>query len=130
VKVPAANRHVGEATMRLVLLVLADHANADGTAHPSQETIAVEAGLLRRTVRHAPELLAFGGLIAKIADAVPRVRGDTYQLMLGDELGRGPPPEIHRLNSGGPPARVRTTRAGLGRGTPPRTRTSSTYRDN
>jgi hypothetical protein len=102
VKLPAASRHVGETTMRLVLLVLADHAAANGTgACPSQATIAVEAGLDRRTVRHALEWLVFGGLIIKTAEAVPRVRGDTYRLALGHELGRVPPPETVVDNSGG-----------------------------
>lgn len=46
---------------RLVLLVLVDHADADGVAWPSERTIALESGMQRSGVqKQLPALLAHG----------------------------------------------------------------------
>lgn len=50
-------------TARLVLFVLAQFAGADGLCHPSQQTIADEAGLSERAVRNGLKELRDAGVI-------------------------------------------------------------------
>ncbi|MGH7021287.1 MAG: helix-turn-helix domain-containing protein [Brevundimonas sp.] len=50
-------------TARLVLFVLAQFAGADGLCHPSQQTIADEAGLSERAVRNGLKELREAGVI-------------------------------------------------------------------
>jgi len=69
---------------RLVLLVLADHASADGTgSYPSVATIAEEARLSTRAVQYALRQLEADGAIAKAGVAA---RGMTnWTVVMGAE---------------------------------------------
>ncbi|MHA6687027.1 helix-turn-helix domain-containing protein [Mesorhizobium sp. A556] len=49
----AKKQKTGSATRKLVLLTIADYANDDGVAWPSQQTIAAESELTDRSIRRA-----------------------------------------------------------------------------
>ncbi len=73
-----SSRNVGSDRARCVLIALAQYADHDGYAFPSAETIANDvAGLGRRTVRDAFELLSSAGAIERVPN--PR-RSTTWRL--------------------------------------------------
>jgi hypothetical protein len=109
---PKGAQNVSALHVFRVLMALAEHADEHGRgACPSQRALAEMLGLDRRTVRNALAVLVERGSIVKVADAIPRVRGDTYDIVLP------------ALNSDGEsPPKTEGTRAGnsggeLGRGT-------------
>jgi hypothetical protein len=59
----AKRQRTGSATRKLVLLTIADYANDDGVAWPSQRTIAIEAELNERSIRRALEQMETAGLL-------------------------------------------------------------------
>ncbi|MFK0401038.1 helix-turn-helix domain-containing protein [Microbacterium sp. NPDC090225] len=65
----------------IVLLVLADHANVDNEAWPSQETLAREAGMSEPGVRKAIRPLIEKGLV-EILDAGGPRRSARYRLTI------------------------------------------------
>jgi DNA-binding transcriptional MocR family regulator len=75
--------------VRLVLLVLAEHADAYGRgACPAQRTIADLSGLSRQSVADALTLLIESGLIVKRANARPKAHGTVFDLAMN--LAGGP----------------------------------------
>lgn len=108
VAVRGDGKHVGSTGVRLVLLVLAEHADANGRGScPSQRTIADEAGLDRRVVQHALRMLEADALIVPTAAAIPRQRGVTYRISLGGDTPAQLGHVAQRLG-GDTPARTRT----------------------
>ncbi|MDR5699855.1 helix-turn-helix domain-containing protein, partial [Agromyces aerolatus] len=68
VPLPSGSKAIGRAAVRLVLVALAQHADADGIAYPAAETLAdAIEGMARRDVRNALHVLESEGLIEPAA---------------------------------------------------------------
>jgi hypothetical protein len=61
----AKRQRTGSATRKLVLFTIADYANDDGVAWPSQKTIATEAELNERSIRRALGEMETRGLLRR-----------------------------------------------------------------
>lgn len=91
---------VDNPTERLVLLVLADKANDDGTgAYPSQSTIASEARRPERTVRDALAALEAAGHIERDGKTGYRNRTVVWRVVMAERI-RQPLPDSSRRESG------------------------------
>jgi hypothetical protein len=84
-------KHSEESTpgRRLVLLILADHADNDGrNAYPSVATIAREARMSERGVRYALRELEASGQIRALG-IHPQLRTTEYQVLMGQRVPGG-----------------------------------------
>jgi hypothetical protein len=73
--IPSRAVSIGQSSTRLILVALALHANAEGFAFPSAQTIADKInGMHRRDVRNALEVLEAGGVIARAGKVGRAVR--------------------------------------------------------
>lgn len=103
---------------RLVLIVLADHASADGTdSYPSVETIALQARVSERSAQYALRALERGGHIARGEDRPNGTRCYTVHMrpedlrpagedVAGDGGADLAPPGVQILHRGGAESRT------------------------
>src|SRR6185436_17558688 len=102
---------VGEHKVRMVLVVLADHADSRGVAWPGRETIAAEALMHRRDVDLSLRELVRCGLISRTAAAAGPGRPARYQLAMPMERA-GDPRHVDDRNAPGIPGASAGERAG------------------
>lgn len=66
-ELPEVPASIGAAKLRLALVAMANHANADGIAFPSQQTLATEiSGFARRDIQNALSVLEGGGHLIRV----------------------------------------------------------------
>ena len=127
----AWRQETGNATSKLVLLAIADHANGDGYCWPSMLRIAAMAGVSTRQVSRHVAALAELGLVEKAErrrGAAGQYRGWTYRVPvrpadLDDErtptsAGRGRPVSTGPLGSSREDVGVRSEPSGNRKGEP------------
>jgi len=81
-------------TAKLVLVALADHANADGECWPTMKSVAELAGVSPRTVHDHIKALEDAGLLERIGRRKHRgeFRGWTFRLPVTDSASGSTPP--------------------------------------
>jgi len=118
---PRGSRHVGALDAYRVLLAVAEDADEDGRGNypsRSQQTIADELDLERRTVRDALAALLEQGRLVLITEGVPRRSGAVYDLAWTS--GDAPATRAgipHELGQGIPPTRAGNSGRELGQAT-------------
>jgi hypothetical protein len=94
--IPGVGDRAGRPSLKLVLVVLASHADADGTCFPSAATIGDEAGLSEDHVSRVLAELDELGLIARSQRRHSgRFTSNTYELA-PQQNGNGAGPQPHR----------------------------------
>jgi len=86
----AVRQKVGPPARKLLLLVLANYADADGICWPSQETLAEDTGLSLDTVQRQTKRLSADGFLS--IERPPKRRGQwqtfVYRLSMSDQPAR------------------------------------------